>query len=92
MEKRVEQKKSQPSPVIGSTRLSHRGDRFPRLVQIGDVAYAQNKNNDRIIAAHYYGGLHEDSGGEDQLLWNVCISYHDSQRAGALHRSMEEPL
>jgi hypothetical protein len=26
MDKRVEQKKSQPSPVIGSTRLSHGGD------------------------------------------------------------------
>ena len=62
MDKKIEQKKNQPSPVIGSTRLSHRGDTFPRLVQIGDVAYAQNKNNDRIIAAHYYGGLHEDSG------------------------------
>jgi L-ascorbate metabolism protein UlaG (beta-lactamase superfamily) len=42
---------------------------FPRIVQVGDVAYAQNKNNTRIIAAHYYGGLRESVG-------EVTLSYY----------------
>ena len=62
-----------PSPVMGSTRNPHRQpkhiDPMPRLVQVGDVAYCQNKNNTRIIAAHYYGGLREDIG-------EVEISYY----------------
>ena len=44
-------------------------DPMPRIVQVGDVAYAQNKNNTRIIAAHYYGGLREATDG-------VEISYY----------------
>ena len=52
--------KKHPAPVVGSTKKSERGP-MPRIVQIGDVAYAQNKNNDRIIAAHYYEGLRESS-------------------------------
>ena len=57
----MEQMKKQPAPVIGSTRNPERGP-MPRLVQVGDVAYCQNKNNTRIIAAHYYGGLRESTG------------------------------
>jgi len=52
--------KNQPAPVIGSTRVHERGP-MPRLVQVGDVAYCQNKNNTRIIAAHYYDGLREST-------------------------------
>ena len=44
-------------------------DPMPRIVQVGDVAYAQNKNNTRIIAAHYYGGLREATDG-------VEVSYY----------------
>ena len=62
----MNERKKQPSPVMGSTRTPHRQPKYidpmPRLVQVGDVAYCQNKNNTRIIAAHYYGGLREDSG------------------------------
>ncbi len=69
----MEESKKQPSPVMGSTRNSHRQPKYidpmPRIVQVGDVAYCQNKNNTRIIAAHYYGGLHEDTG-------EVKISYY----------------
>jgi len=60
--------KNQPAPVIGSTRVPERGP-MPRLVQVGDVAYCQNKNNTRIIAAHYYGGLRESTG-------EVTLSYY----------------
>jgi L-ascorbate metabolism protein UlaG (beta-lactamase superfamily) len=77
----VEQRKKQPSPVVGSTRkpgeTSDRAEQqdtdgigpMPRIVQVGDVAYAQNKNNTRIIAAHYYGGLRESTG-------EVSLSYY----------------
>ncbi len=69
----MENFKKYPAPVIGSTRKPHRQpkkiDPMPRLVQVGDVAYCQNKNNTRIIAAHYYGGLHEDTG-------EVTLSYY----------------
>ncbi len=54
----MEKVENQPAPVIGSTKKPERGP-MPRIVQVGDVAYAQNKNNTRIIAAHYYGGLRE---------------------------------
>jgi len=54
----MEKDNKQPAPVIGSTKTPERGP-MPRIVQVGDVAYAQNKNNTRIIAAHYYGGLRE---------------------------------
>jgi len=60
--------KNQPAPVIGSTRVPERGP-MPRLVQVGDVAYCQNKNNTRIIAAHYYDGLRESTG-------EVQLSYY----------------
>ncbi len=69
----MKENKNQPSPVMGSTRTPHRQPKYidpmPRLVQVGDVAYCQNKNNTRIIAAHYYGGLREDIG-------EVSISYY----------------
>lgn len=52
-------RKKQPSSI----------DPMPRLVQVGDVAYCQNKNNTRIIAAHYYGGLREGTG-------EVSITYY----------------
>jgi len=54
----MENTEKQPAPVIGSTKKPERGP-MPRIVQVGDVAYAQNKNNTRIIAAHYYHGLRE---------------------------------
>jgi len=62
----MEKAKKQSSPVMGSTKKSEREHKhkemiMPRIVQIGDVAYAQNKNNTRIIAAHYYDGLRESS-------------------------------
>jgi len=76
----MEKSKRQPSPVIGSTKRvtrehmrtdeeNHGIGVMPRLVQVGDVAYAQNKNNDRIIAAHYYGGVRES-------IDEVTISYY----------------
>jgi len=60
----MEKAKKQSSPVMGSTRKQEREHEhkemvMPRIVQVGDVAYAQNKNNTRVIAAHYYGGLRE---------------------------------
>ena len=57
-----------PAPVVGSTKKPERGP-MPRIVQVGDVAYAQNKNNTRIIAAHYYGGLRESTD-------EVAITYY----------------
>jgi L-ascorbate metabolism protein UlaG (beta-lactamase superfamily) len=56
MEKDMSEQKNDAAPM-------------PRIVQVGDVAYAQNKNNTRIIAAHYYNGLREDSG-------SVGITYY----------------
>jgi L-ascorbate metabolism protein UlaG (beta-lactamase superfamily) len=63
----MEQAKKQSSPVMGSTKKPEREHHhsemiMPRIVQVGDVAYAQNKNNTRVIAAHYYGGLRESIG------------------------------
>jgi L-ascorbate metabolism protein UlaG (beta-lactamase superfamily) len=60
----MEKAKKQSSPVMGSTKKPEREHHhnemvMPRIVQVGDVAYAQNKNNTRVIAAHYYGGLRE---------------------------------
>jgi len=62
----MEKTKKQSSPVMGSTRNherehEHKEMIMPRIVQVGDVAYAQNKNNTRIIAAHYYDGLREST-------------------------------
>jgi L-ascorbate metabolism protein UlaG (beta-lactamase superfamily) len=60
--------KKPPEEASGVMKKTGRSP-MPRIVQVGDVAYAQNKNNTRIIAAHYYGGLREDSG-------EVTITYY----------------
>ena len=63
----MQKTKKQSSPVMGSTRKherkhEHKEMVMPRIVQVGDVAYAQNKNNTRVIASHYYSGLRESIG------------------------------
>ncbi len=49
----MEETRKQPSPVMGSTKNTHRQPKYidpmPRLVQVGDVAYAQNKTIHELL-------------------------------------------